>query len=182
MSLLDSFENSEFPVAVYNDRENSNRFRVGFVDAVSEKYFILNRISYLGYENGFLLGLVDDVFRVECNTMDINKDLLLWKLHGQTKSADITPKDNLLTALFEAAESHNYIISINVFDEGIEPVEGFVSEFDDEQVVINNVDYCGNADGISLVALADIALIIANSYSQRILKELYFAKLGAGGV
>ncbi|MDR1821482.1 MAG: hypothetical protein LBQ91_03490, partial [Oscillospiraceae bacterium] len=113
------------------------------------------------------------IFRIEYNTKNLNRDLLLWKLHGQEKPADIPPRDNLLTALLETAEKHGYIIAIKPFDDSFEPIEGFVGEFDDEQVVINNVDYYGNADGASIVALADIALIRANSYPQRMLKELY---------
>jgi len=168
-----TFLNSEFPIAIYDDQSDTDKFTVGFLVATTDQYALINSISTRGYEDGFYLTLVEDIYRIDMRSQYLTKIMLLWQNLRQEKTLAFTSKDNLVTDLLKYAQKESLMVSLFLFNEETTGITVWLKELKESSITLELVDDYGRPDGISIIDSSNIARIYCDSGHERNMKYLF---------
>ena len=167
-----SAKNSEIPISLYTNKEDTERFSFGFVQEVSDDWVLLASISPFGFYDGFIIKKYEDIFRCESNDKYGKKIHKLYQLNKQNHSIVDLVTNNLILCLFQYAQNNKLIVSIELFDSECDDMQGFITNIQDDNFTIEQVDEYGNADGKSIVFLEDVTCVTCDSEEERSIKLL----------
>ena len=172
MNSLKNFLGSNNPISVYDDTNDTEKFMIGFLIGLTEQHALFNAITTRGFEDGYYLTLIEDIYRVDGGGGKYqNKILALWNNLKQVKANNIEIKDNLVNDLLSYSKDEKLPISIYIFNDDNTDITGFVNAFDNDIVTIDLIDNYGNEDGISIVDISRISRICCDSGYERNLRN-----------
>lgn len=138
------------------DSNDPETFVVGKLIEISDEWFLMQDVSYLGKWNGLALYETADIVSVSTENEYINKLQFLLKHRNEDPFSISMPKDNLLKNVLLFAAKHRKAISLETCSSGCRDVIGFVDKIEHENVKILQYDEFGRADGISYVDMKEI--------------------------
>lgn len=161
-------------VSIYADLENTHKFEAGYLLGLDDKYYLLQSIHPMGYDDGLILRTLQDVYRVSTNSLYEQKLGILMKHYNAIANgnADI-PGNNMLLNILNYAKSNDHIITIEFNDSGYSDISGFVLEAGDGYSRIHEVTDYGEDDGETIISLEHISKIACNSEDEIKLKILH---------
>jgi len=103
--------------AIYTDKNNYDRFSVGYVMELTKERFLMKHLTTRGEFDGYSVKNIDDVYRIEVDGMYLEKikTLCLYK-EELDKSPEIDIKEDLLYSIIDYAID-NKLISVICLDE-----------------------------------------------------------------
>ncbi|CAM3149090.1 hypothetical protein [Streptobacillus ratti] len=155
-------------IEVYHNG-NYSKFCVGYIIAEDEKYILLQTIHTMGFEDGKVLFLKEDISKIQKNTKYLKELSILMKENSKEnilnsyifKECDfkIEGNDNVSKlALHEAMNKKMLCLITNIFDN---KSFGFVESIDDESVTLVY------QDEITLIRRDEIKYIFIESLEQK---------------
>lgn len=156
-------------IAVYTDI-NSKYFGVGLVLSVNDDFLVLNSVDSFGQEDGLILYRMDEVIKIEKETLYLEKIKSLMEI-TETTYFEKSPRIDVIL-LLDKAKGENIVVDIQLMQSGQSDVVGFVKEINNDYCVITQIDNMGVKDGECIFDLHYVSSIKYNSRENRILKKL----------
>jgi hypothetical protein len=169
---LKSFLGHIMPISVYDDVSDSDKFKVGFLVRFTERYALFNCITTRGYEDGYYLTLVDDIYRIDTNSQYLEKIYALWNGLKQKRKDVFAIKSDVITDLLAYSQENELIVSIFLFEQQSTSITCSIKEISDDTIICAVVDDYGRDDGTTHIQKADIVRIYCNSGNERNLQYL----------
>jgi len=159
-------------VSVYTDREEMDRFSVGYVLGVSEEEVLMALISPLGHYDGYVLYKLDDIYRI--NECGLYESKIVGLYEGEAHKHAFFPIDesNLLGSLLAFSKQKGYIVRIELIDGNYEDVQGFYDDRTTNVISILCVSDYGERDGKTYLYVDDVSRITCDSQEEQVVKRL----------
>ncbi len=170
--ILEEFKTNKKLVSLYTNIENRDAFNVGFILDYDTEFLLLNSISTYGKCDGVLMIYIDEIFRIESDSIYNNK---LLKLLNNDKliNYQFGKYNSCIEKMFNYAKDNDMIISLSFFDsDNRNDVIGKVMSFDNEQVKLSCYDEEGRKDGISIIKTSDINFASIDSEDEKMISFL----------
>lgn len=159
-------------IAVYTNSDETDKFKVGRVIALTEEDVILFEYAPNGRYDGYLLVKTDDIYRTECGGDYLGKiQRLRSRWNDIPEAADIKGED-LIFSLLGFARENRLAVTIQLYDSGLYDIKGFVAEAGAESALIEQLNGNGGRDGCTAVAYRSITCISCDSEDEQALKYL----------
>lgn len=157
-------------VEVYTDREETDRFCVGWVLAMDEEYYAMRCTDKYGTYDGYIVRKLDMVYMVCEDTQYIRR---IEKL-GAQKDCGFEPDTgmDLRIQMLDYAQEKGCVVQVELMDSGSYDAEGFV-EVTDEGVCISMLDDNGCFDGRAAFSWEDVTEICCDDIDNRRLRRLH---------
>ena len=169
---LEKCKEKHILTSFYSDRDDTDSFSVGYIQGISDKYVLTESISKYGNYDGFDLRLLNRIFSAEWGGLYEKKLEYLYGIKDKPKAAPKLEKD-LCAALLKYAKETEAIVIVELFDSGLEDIQGFVEDFSREKVYIKCIDDFGREDGRTVFATENITGLSCDSEKCRTVKLLY---------
>jgi hypothetical protein len=133
VELLKKYISIDYPVAIYTNRNEYDRFAVGNIIAVTAEYTLVKNINPRGEFDGYCVIRTDDIYRLETSSEYLIKIEKLYVYKKNDTTFDICIEGNLLTNLLQYAHDNNIISKICI-NEDSSDIIGYVNEFLNDKV------------------------------------------------
>jgi hypothetical protein len=151
-TILEDSKKNRILLSVYEDKNDVEKFYVGYVVNVYSDTLLLFSLDEYGINDGYLLVRMEDIYKIEQNTSYLEKLTILanneynyfLKLDGEQGIAE--------TMSF--CKEKQILVTIKLIFDDI--IIGYVSEEDDERYLIKNVSKEGIMNGVCLIEYKDI--------------------------
>lgn len=170
--MIEHTKSDDELISLYTDINNTTKFEVGYIADFNEDDFILERISPEGKYDGYLFGKTQSIYRVELDSIYLNKILKLMKYNGMTRRKNSFEHNNLLLSFMKFAYEDKKILSIELFESDNQDIVGRVDKFDSDHCTIMQTSESGELNGYSSCKLGDISFIVCDSEDQQIIAKL----------
>jgi hypothetical protein len=167
-----SLETKKIIILFTND-ENYLEFSAGIVIALSEFWFVMQRVDINGRADGFACVPIDIVFRAESDTTLANRIALLWKIQEEELTSLDLKDEDFLKGFLDIARQKQYVVSLEILDSRRNDLSGFIQQLDESFAKIAMLDMTGNASGSSLIALDSITQVVMDATEQKTLFRLF---------
>ncbi len=175
--VLQQFVGTEELVEVYDDTDNTDKFEVGFVLAVSEDYYSLSLIDSKGRPNGSFVGQIEQIVRLAVNTQYLTAIKLLVERQRQLemnmRPSKAGPFENLLD-LVRYAHENRVMVSVAADVEFF----GFIKDYSPEHLELLEVNKSGIEDGIQYIDLSEVSRIDYDGPSEDARRFLHRVRMG----
>ncbi|MDX2304233.1 MAG: hypothetical protein NW226_15625 [Microscillaceae bacterium] len=167
-------------VAVYEDLENPNKFLVGFVKALNDAEIYIHMVSNAGEEDGYSLIRWERIHQITYFNRYLKRLFSLFQNSSDFSDEDHERDDagvenwedkNILKALVERAASLNQLIQLDFYYN--DWVVGYILDFDEESILVEEISSDGDEDGFSCYRLGDIVGLTGDTnYLKKV--EFYY--------
>ena len=160
--------------SIYNDRDDPNKFYVGYVLDCNDLYYLIESRNKYGFTDGIILYLVEKIFKIEIEDAYLKRIERLSKYHKQKHYPQINCSDDLLTSLFEYAKSAKKMCSVELDNDDSNGISGYIKkiDYDNDLVEIQTITDDGRENGISIIDLNSIVFISCDSADEHKLEHL----------
>lgn len=162
-------------VAIYTDKDNTDKFSAGYINDQIEEGVFLQSIDPNGFMDGTIFLNIDSIYAIDYDNKYLanleylyqNKDKLQEKNTFEFKRSQA---NYLIEDFLEKCSSEKILITIKlIYDVG---VTGYVKTLSEDDVCINVVTDEGEQDGVTYFKVEDIERIYLNGLDQNRLKIL----------
>lgn len=171
-TLIRSMEKNKM-ISIYTDLDDTERFSVGFLRGISENHVLIGAISSEGLYDGFYTQKLSRIYRVEDQTQYLDRIQKLYSIENQHHPEINAKEISSIYDLLYYALSNKLIVSIELLDSEINDSRGFVKTIDDYDILVDQIDYYGESDGLTVINLDDISEVTCDSVREQALKILY---------
>ena len=158
-------------ITVYTDTCNE-WFGVGIVLAVDDAFVLLKSISTLGEDDGLTLYRIEEIVKIETNTMYCQKLKKLMRIKNVVLLNYDIPKNEYLAWIIKKSLEENSIIDVQLLSSQHRDIVGIVKDINDGNCIILQIDDLGRKDGECQFLLESISSIKFNSVENRTLQLL----------
>ena len=166
-----SLESGEI-IAVYSNSDETDKFKVGRVIALTNEDVILFEYAPNGWYDGYLLVKTDDIYRTECGGDYLEKIQRLRSRWSDIPEAAHIGGEDLIPSLLGFARENRLAVTIQLYDSGLYDIKGFVAEAGAESALIEQLNGSGSSDGFSAVYYNSMTCIACDSEDEQTLKYL----------
>lgn len=175
--VLRQYVGTEELVEIYEDSDDTDKFEVGFVLAVSEDYYSLALIDAKGRPNGSFVGQFEEIVRLAVGTQYLTAIKLLHERQKQLemniKSPQIGPFEHLLD-LIRFAYDHRMMLCVTADVE----FYGFVKDYTSDHIELLEVNKSGIEDGTHFIDLDEVSRIDFGGPSEDARLFLHRVRMG----
>ncbi len=168
-NLLNNLMEEKTLTAFYTNRDESDKFSVGYVYALETDTIIIINIGIHGEFDGFTLERIEDIFKIETDTLYLRKIKMLLDCDVQSQNLEITGE--LLEDILKYAKNNNHIVMIRI--EGTDDsIVGFVLKISDTIISVKQINEYGEYDGICLFYRNEINRVMMKDVECILLEKL----------
>ncbi len=158
-------------VSVYSDREEADRFSVGYVLGVSDEELLLALISPAGRYDGYSLLKLNQIYRVnECGLYE-QKIVGLYEKEQIKHALFPIDESNLMGSILAFSKQKGYIVRLELLD-GEDSVQGFYDDKSGNVISVYSVTDFGERDGKAHLYTDDISWIVCDGEEEQTVKRL----------
>lgn len=172
LKILFDFCSKKQIASIYTNSNDVNKFHFGYILSVSEEDIAIHMFSPDGEDDGIIVMDVDNVFRVEENSLYIKKMLNLCPNNGFTPYVLDIESGKIKNSIISFAKKEKHIVSIELLESGFNDIVGLIYEICDNQCKIEQFDEYGNKDGFSYVSIESITKITLLSSEEKRIEKL----------
>lgn len=157
-------------IAVYTDKDSTDNFSAGYVNAQIEEGLLLQSFDPNGFEDGLIFFNVGEIYLIETdNTYLKNLGIIISESQNLEKSNSFVFKRNknerLINDFLNKCFTDKLLVTLKLyFGKG---VSGFINKIDEETICLNVVTDEGENDGMAYFKVEDIERIYLNGIDQR---------------
>ncbi|RAL21484.1 hypothetical protein [Thermoflavimicrobium daqui] len=178
LSMLKRSMEEKCMVSVFTDRSQPDSCSVGFIHSLSSKQFAMKHVTPDGYNDGYILRRIEDIFRVDIAGEYERRLELIYTLQKQPykdlMNAGVAFESDLFRACLVRAQDENLVVTICI-DENDSQLNmvGFVKEMGSHEVTITRITSNGLDDGESTFYIEDIVKINCDTAEEKTCKLLF---------
>lgn len=158
---------NKIPVSFFCNRNYTTKHHTGYIESYNENEIIIAHITPTGLYDGYIYEMIDNIFRIDYDSVYEKKIEKLYKLKKQKHDPIEENAENngaIFFDILDRAMKKDLIVSLK-FEDYI--LSGFVTSYSDDTVTISLVDDNGVKDGTSCVNIDDVcALRLDTDYEQ----------------
>lgn len=170
--ILEKSRNEKEILSLYTNKEDTERFSVGYILELCEKYCIIALISPSGLYDGYRVIDINEIYKIEYGGDYEKKLKKLYDIKKQSHKDIKLLENNLIISMLKFAKENEFIITIELLESGLNDVQGYVKNFTDEKLMILKINDLGQKDGLSEIDLDAITSIVCNSEDENTLEIL----------
>lgn len=176
-SILEKFAKQDKLVALYTDCNDADSFHVVFILNISEDKILECNIGPHGEFDGFSSELIDDVCRIETDTLYLLKIKRLMAKNFKKEEKRIKTKENqdFYSSLLDFSLENKCIATIYLENADV-PIIGYIRKIDKKNVLVDQISEMGDFNGNVVINEADINKIMINDMDGQDLDYLYKVK------
>ena len=144
--LKSIYDKKELCCVFYNEYD-TEIFLIGWIVNFDTEYFIMECINSKGYNNGFVCRLIDSIIKIETKSKYLQSVEKLFYSNKQSRANLFKQTDNCLKSFLTHATEYERICFIELCESDNLDAVGYINHHNDEEVVIVNIDECGESDG-----------------------------------
>lgn len=172
--LLDESQRKQTLLSIYDNRDDIDKFYVGYIFEIFDDSILLYSYDENGEEDGYLLIRLVDIFKIEKESAYLNGLNILVKQNASTnRDPDNKFKNDGEEGIAEVASichEQRILVTIKlIYDDFI---VGYVVEKDDEYLLIEEYSKNGARDGYNLIWFRDIQNIHFDGKEEKNLIKL----------
>lgn len=175
-NTLKSFCNANTPLAIYDNYDDTSKFKFGTLLCVDEMHFALAAVSPNGDYDGIIVDETADVFRVDSSGNYHNKMAKLIQIHKDHMDIPTLKQGAIVESLLRFALDAKKPISLELNASGIKDITGFIEDISECVCKIRAIDEYGFDDGCSYVDMDSITQATFDSEDERRIMRLYNAQ------
>lgn len=156
-------------IAIYTDTDDE-WFGAGMVFKVDDNFLILKAIDPTGLQDGLILFRIEDIVKIERNTLYLQKLTKLMNVKNIGFSNYDIPTNDFINWFLQESKKRNIIINIQLLQSRHCDVMGVVKEINTHSCIILQFNNIGQLDGECQFALEDISSIKFDSGESRDIK------------
>lgn len=160
-------------VLIYTDDKDTETFSVGYILAHSQNDIIIAYVDSLGNNDGFLGKKLSDIIKLEYKSKYSTKIQKLNKLKNNTIEPILLQNEFLFVDLMIYAYKFKKIVSIELFNSGIDDVIGYVESIEGNSAKIKLINNYGEYDGETIINMKNITLISCDSNYHKSIDLLF---------
>ena len=160
-------------VVIYTDNENTNTFSVGYILAYSENEIVVAYVDEFGNNDGFLGKKTYNIIKLEYRSKYSNKIQKLNKIRGNSINFISVHNESLFLDIMIYAYKFKKIVSIELFNSGIDDAVGYIISIEGNSAKIKMVNSYGEDDGEMIINIKDITDIACDTNYQKSLDLLF---------
>ena len=160
-------------IAIYTNRDDYDKFSAGYVLDVSEEELLIKHLTPNGEFDGYSVRKTDSVYRVESNSLYLDKVKKLFELKKESASLpDIDTNEDILLNTIKFAMNNNFVVTICIGENACD-ITGYIKNINDGNIKILQISEYGQNDGETIFLLQDILKICVCDTECRDLDILY---------
>ena len=164
--IIDEHITNKKITAIYTDSERTELFHVGVILCSMNDWILQYNIGTHGEYDGYSAEPIDGIYRIETESLYLEKIKRLSKLHDQDKLLVEYRNIHPLEFILKKAKAEKKIVSVQVMEEGND-LSGFIDNYNDELVYMSQYDSFGNFDGETVFMKKDIIKICTDDADNR---------------
>ena len=172
LEILEKSEKENKIISIYNNKFETNKFSVGYIINYDKTYYIMARISPYGEYDGYELGMVNDIYKIEYDGKYENKIKKLYDYKNQSHNMLEKSGENLIYEFLNFVKDKELVISVELCDSNLCDAQGYVKKVSIDNIEIDLIDEYGYNDGITDIDLKTVTSIVCDSNDETILKIL----------
>jgi hypothetical protein len=171
LQLLNEAMNEKRFVSVSTDKDNTDRFTVGFILNIDEETILLNSINPDGYDDGLILININDVYLIEYDDLYlkqlrfIHENSIELSKKATINLPSINENEDIFYKMLDKCQEEGILISINL-SYGI-GLTGVIKKIDSEFVILQSINESGQEDGVTCFKISDIIRIFIDDKNIR---------------
>lgn len=159
-------------IGIYNDKENTRAFFAGFICAMDNEFVLLAHVQSGGLYDGFILLELSSIYRIEKNTLYLQKIERLYAFNNQHHLTFIQKTLPTVQETLSFAKENSFVVSIQLLRSGYDDVIGIVKELEGEHLTINELDEYGKSLGEVIVDIRTITQIACDTEDEHPIGQL----------
>lgn len=168
-NIVDKIKNKSDLVAIYANNSDGDKFAVGYILNNTDEEIIMLNINPYGKYDGMSAFLVDDIFRVEYESLYLNKiDRLIEK---NFDFPVIEYNEGIFDGLLKYSKNNNKIVMIKIGN-SYEYITGIISEIEKEFISLKQVDQYGIYDGSVIIKKSEISCVVSDDEDCRSIRKI----------
>lgn len=140
--------------------EDSEAFEFCRILAEDDENMIIQNITPTGTYDGLTLIKHEDISWIERDNKYVKRMKKLVEHRGTVLPEYSFKSDNLLKEFLELALAEKEIIGVSVRNADVYVATGFLKSFDDNRLIVEEIDFYGEPDGETVVPLINVDKII----------------------
>ncbi len=169
--ILQQAREEHTAVSVYSNRDDMDRFMVGYVLGVSDEELLLALISPAGKYDGYALIKLNQIYRVNELGEYEQKIERLYESEESKHAFFPVDESNLTGSLLAFSKLKGYISLIELLD-GEDSVQGFYDDKSGNVISVFSVTDYGERDGKSFFNANEITRIFCDTADEQTVKRL----------
>ena len=170
---LQELINSKEIAVIYTDDEDTSIFSIGYILAYSEDEIIVAHIDVFGNNDGFLGKKIYNITKLEYKSKYSTKIYKLNEIRKNSSDSISLHNEFLFLDLMLYAYKFKKIVSIELFNSGIDDAVGYIVSIEGNSAKIKIVDRYGEYDGEMIINIKDITDIACDTNYQKSLDLLF---------
>ncbi len=159
IEILDKLCEEGTLTSIYSDRDDYDRFSVGYILSLDSDNVLLEHISPNGIFDGFSIVKKEDIYRLENEGLYLEKIKLLNKIKKEKRHNLPIKTDGCLLLNFI-----DYIVENNIFakisiNADSPDIMGYIVEASNTDIIVIQINYYGKYDGKTFLLIDDIERI-----------------------
>ncbi len=163
-------------VTIYGDESDHDYYFVGHIQAVNENGLLLSKQNYGGFPNGFVF--FTDIFFFDIDTLDTRRHERLYQLRRLIpEKFPVDSEADILEQILDICYEKRLFCDIFKKENDERDLLGFISERNEEHVVVTQVDKYGKCFGKTFLEKADIFRVFIEGEFEQAVRLLYDTNL-----
>lgn len=158
-------------IAIYTNSDDTDSFCEGFVKAFNDEDFLIYHISPHGLYDGYIVKKTEHIYRINQKGMYEQKILNLYSFRNQEHNNINIVDNNIMFSVLEYARKNKLVVSIELFESGVNDIQGFVIENED-YICIDQCDDYSQEVGQTHIKLNDISELRCDTDDEIVLRLL----------
>ena len=157
-------------ISFYTDQMDPEKYMAGFLYALDDDYFVLKSISPEGLQDGFILGEVNAIFKIEIGD-SYTKQLKFLSEYRHVRHENIVLQGNLKIALLQYAQVKQKVVTIELFHGGKEDAIGYIERIAGNNCYFHSITEAGEAGDELIIQLESITFISCDGVNERMIEN-----------
>lgn len=164
-------------ISVFWNRNSPSKCSCGFIEKITNTHIAIKHISVDGFYDGYKIGRLDDVYRVDIGGEYEERLLYLYNLRKQSHADLIKGKVDSSSNLFKEAlinaKKRKMVVRICIDEtEEQDNIVGWVKSLSDSEVLISTISSSGENDGESCFYIDEIITIDCDTEDESVIALL----------
>ncbi len=145
--------------AIYSDRDDCDRFSVGYILNIDHSRILIEHIGPNGVFDGYSIINSDYIFRIETESAYLDKIRTLNKLKNEKMhGSPLKSSENLLIDFIDHIIANGIFVKMSIDLDSLD-IKGYIDEKSGDILTIRQVSDYGNYDGKTFISIDDIERI-----------------------
>lgn len=157
-------------VSLFYDSEDQDYHLTGYVECYDDEEILIRHISKNGYNDGFVLKRLSDIWRVRYDGAYEERTKILYAYRKQHHPDFKQQEKSILLSALIWAKQNDYVVTVETEEYAF---SGIVQLYDEQYITVREIDDYGIEGALTVIELDTLIGLIVNGEEEQVLHILY---------